>query len=80
MLLKLAAILSIPMFIAAHPYGRPGSCPVADATLTLPESQTALSIPKDQVPNHILLGIGVQNYTCSDSGTYTYAPGPGSFQ
>jgi len=91
MLFKLAALLSISMFTAAlplgtqvgdsnGPLGKLVGCPIADATLTFPEGQTALSIPSGQVPNHILLGKGVQNYTCSASGTYTYASGPDSLQ
>ena len=81
MLLKLAVILSIPIFTVALPkVARRQDCPVADAVLTFPEGQTALSIPSGQVPNHILLGVGVQNYTCTDAGTYTYASGPGSLQ
>ena len=84
MLLKLAVILSIPLFTAALPKGgRPPknqSCPVAKAVLTFPPGQTALAIPSGQVPNHILLGTGVQNYTCTDAGTYTYASGHDSIQ
>ena len=84
MLLKLAVILSIPVFTAALPkVARTQTyqdCPVANAVLTFPEGQTALSLPSGQVPNQILLGVGVQNYTCSDAGTYTYAPNPDSLQ
>ena len=84
MLLKLAVILSIPLFTVALPKGgRPPknqSCPVDKAVLTFPAGQTALAIPAGQVPNHILLGTGVQNYTCTDAGTYTYASGPDSIQ
>jgi len=86
MLFRLASILSVSLLTAALPFGIIGAgsdgplgsltgCPVSDATLTFPEGQTALSIPAGQVPNHILLGKGVQNYTCSDAGKYTYAPG-----
>ena len=91
MLFKLIAVLSISLFTAALPFGievdnsngPPGnfpSCPISNATLTFPEGQTALSIPPGQVPNHIFFGTGVQNYTCSDSGTYTCAPGHDSLQ
>ena len=84
MLLKLAVILSIPIFTAALPkVARTQAyqdCPVANAVLTFPAGQTALSIPSGQVPNHILLGVGVQNYTCTNAGTYTYASGPQSLQ
>jgi len=82
MLSKLTAVLSIPLLVAAlptgfkvegfnGPLGSFAACPTANATLTFPEGQTALSVPSGQVPNHILLGTGVQNYTCSDAGNYT---------
>jgi len=85
MLSKFTAVLSIPLLVAAlpnavkiegfnGPLGNFASCPTAHATLTFPEGQTALSVPSGQVANHILLGTGVQNYTCSDAGTYKYVP------
>jgi hypothetical protein len=88
---KLAAVVSIPLLAAAIPSGikvrgdygpmeNHGACPVMGATLTFPEGQTALSIPYGQVPNYITLGTGVQNYTCSDAGTYAYVPGLDSLQ
>ena len=91
MLFKLTTILSISLLTAALPYGikeedsygRLGNfcpCSVSNATITFPEGQTALSIPPGQVPSHIFFGMGVQNYTCSASGTYTYAPGHGLLQ
>ena len=84
MLSKFIAILSIPLLAAAlptgvkiegfhGPLGNFAGCSTVDATLTFPEGQTALSVPEGQVPNYILLGTGVQNYTCCDAGTYTYA-------
>jgi len=84
MLVKLATLLSCSFFTATLLFGiqaegstvlpkKIAGCPVADATLTFPEGQTALSIPPGQVPNHILLGKGVQNYTCSAAGAYTSA-------
>lgn len=81
MLLKLAAILSISLLTGARPFGTNcATCPVSNATITFPEGQTVLSIPPGQVPNHIFFGLGVQNYTCSDSGIYTYAPSHDSLQ
>jgi len=81
---KLAAVLSISLLAVAHPtglrvagangpFGFLAGCPIANATLKFPPGQTALSIPKGQVPNHILFGAGVQNYTCTDAGNYTSA-------
>ena len=46
-------------------------CDVSEAIIPLPPSQTNLTVPSTQ-PNSIALGVGVQNYTCSSSGTYTY--------
>jgi hypothetical protein len=87
----LAVALSVPLLAAAASLGDKveglnavlgnyASCPTAKAVLTFPPGQTNLTIPTGQVPNHILLGTGVQNYTCSASGTYTYAPGLNTFQ
>jgi hypothetical protein len=42
----------------------------SSATLKFPENQTILA---DHVgtPSFIGLGVGIQNYTCSDAGNYT---------
>ena len=91
MFLKLVVILSTLLLTVAHPFGVKVedsngplgnfvACPISNATLTFPEGQTALSIPPGQVPNNIFFGTGVQNYTCSDSGNYTYAPSHDSLQ
>ena len=87
MFLKLAVILSTSLLTAALPFGDSNgplgnfvACPISNATLTFPEGQTALSVPPGQVPNNIFFGTGVQNYTCSDSGNYTYAPSHDSLQ
>jgi len=76
MFFALAAALYTPLLTLAHPIGLKsrGSGPiflVGNATLQFPPGQTALSIPQGQVPNHILLGVGTQNYTCTDNGTLT---------
>jgi len=84
MLPILAAVLLGPLIAAAipsgfkvagqnGPLGNFGGCPVLSAIPTFPDGQVALSIPAGQAPSHILLGTGVQNYTCSASGTYTSA-------
>jgi hypothetical protein len=82
---KLTAILSISLLTATLSFGMNSdekyrSCSVANATITFPPGQTALVVPPGQVPSHIFFGKGVQNYTCSDTGTYTYAPGHESIQ
>ena len=50
------------------------SCSVQSAYLSLPRDQTALVIPSGESVEHIALGFGVQNYTCSSAGTYAYVP------
>ncbi|EDR13962.1 uncharacterized protein LACBIDRAFT_305232 [Laccaria bicolor S238N-H82] len=50
----------------------PGSCDISHAQMTLPANQTALAQPSG-APSFVLLGVGVQNYTCSAAGTYASA-------
>ncbi|KAJ7757101.1 hypothetical protein B0H16DRAFT_1721560 [Mycena metata] len=50
----------------------PGSCDTSKAVMDLPAGQTQLVNPSTP-PAYVLLGVGVQNYTCSASGTYTTA-------
>lgn len=47
----------------------PGSCDISHAQMALPANQTALAQPSG-APSFVLLGVGVQNYTCSAAGTY----------
>jgi hypothetical protein len=49
------------------------SCPIPANAMKLPANQTALSIPADAKPVYVAVGVGVQNYTCSDAGTYVTA-------
>lgn len=65
----------LPLFLAAAalavPSRRGGSsksnCKVPVSAVTLPSSLD----PLPSAPNHVLLGVGVQNYTCnSTSGTF----------
>ncbi|PPQ78677.1 hypothetical protein CVT25_010698 [Psilocybe cyanescens] len=48
------------------------TCSVADAKLVLPAGQTALTAPTDPT-SFVILGVGIQNYTCTDAGVYTSA-------
>ncbi|KAJ7165037.1 hypothetical protein C8R46DRAFT_1351778 [Mycena filopes] len=51
----------------------PGSCSTANTVMDLPSGQTALVAPST-APTYVLLGVGVQNYTCAAGGsTYTSA-------
>jgi hypothetical protein len=43
-----------------------GACNVPASAVTLPSSLDPLLSP----PNLVLLGVGVQNYTCNSSGTF----------
>jgi len=62
---------SICLLVTAIPGKAVYSCDVSGAHLQLPSNQTQLVIPPSQVPKFIAVGSGVQNYTCSASGTYT---------
>ena len=57
----------------ASPATRTVRCYASKATLTLPASQpsgTPLATPSGN-PSFIGIGVGVQNYTCGTTGTYT---------
>ena len=84
---SIIALAVLPLAVTAAPSGRLVNgigaatvfpmtnfvdCPVNAATLTLPLNQTALAVPAGVSPVNIALGVGVQNYTCSAAGTYTY--------
>lgn len=45
-------------------------CFVPVTALDLPSNQTQLVRP-NTAPNYVVLGVGNQNYSCTDSGTYT---------
>lgn len=45
-------------------------CDISNAELSLPPNRTAFSAPTSPL-SHLVLGVGVQNYTCSSTGTYT---------
>lgn len=40
----------------------------------LPSGQSTLAISSGQKPLHVGLGVGVQNYTCTSTGVYSYVP------
>lgn len=43
-----------------------GACHVPASAVTLPSTFDPIPSP----PNLVLLGVGVQNYTCNSNGTY----------
>jgi hypothetical protein len=75
------AVISLVSFVRSAPVGPPATssssngsvktCPVSTFKLALPGNQTVLSIPAGVKPVYIALGVGVQNYTCSN-GTFAY--------
>ncbi|KAH9939560.1 hypothetical protein B0H21DRAFT_698324 [Amylocystis lapponica] len=62
--LLISTVLGAPRALLA-------GCDVSKSTLTLPAGETALVMPTNTTPTFLALGVGVQNYTCSTSGTYT---------
>jgi len=73
------AVLSLTSIVRSAPVGSPATsssssgsvktCPVSTFKLALPANQTVLSIPTGVEPAYIALGVGVQNYTCTN-GTF----------
>jgi hypothetical protein len=47
-------------------------CDVSNAQIDLPSDQSQLVLQSEEKPKYIALGLGVQNYTCSSSGTFTW--------
>ncbi|CAE6415038.1 unnamed protein product [Rhizoctonia solani] len=47
-------------------------CSLSKAKLSLPSNQTVLTVPSG-TPVYVALGVGVQNYTCGSTGTFTSA-------
>jgi hypothetical protein len=45
------------------------ACDISSAKPGLPEDQTIIDDPNGE-PLYIALGVGSQNYTCTDDGTY----------
>ncbi|KII95430.1 hypothetical protein PLICRDRAFT_34283 [Plicaturopsis crispa FD-325 SS-3] len=67
----LPVLCALPAFVAAAPPVRATSgCDITQAKPDLPAGQTALVAPSGG-PSFIALAIGVQNYTCSNTSTYT---------
>ncbi|EIM89137.1 uncharacterized protein STEHIDRAFT_167031 [Stereum hirsutum FP-91666 SS1] len=68
MFTKTVAFLCLGVALAASP--TLASCPVPASALKVPSNQTALVAPTFP-PSFVALGVGVQNYTCSNTSTYT---------
>ncbi|KAJ8488460.1 hypothetical protein ONZ45_g13946 [Pleurotus djamor] len=67
--LVLVALAFVTAAFAA-PAQADASCNISNAVLKLPAGQTGL-VPPSGKPSFIAGAIGVQNYTCSDAGTFT---------
>ncbi|KAJ8515026.1 hypothetical protein ONZ45_g7492 [Pleurotus djamor] len=63
------ALASVSVVYAA-PSLKISGCDISNARINFPEGQTGLAAPAAS-PSFIGVAIGVQNYTCSDSGTFT---------
>lgn len=79
LLTALATLLALPITstlatnIPWSPLGTLTGCSLRDATLTLPPNSNNFTVDSTAHPRYILLGSGVQNYTCSAAGTYASA-------
>lgn len=64
-------VLAVTAALAAPQYSAPiPGCNISDVQLALPaNNQTAFSTPTSPLSS-LVLGVGVQNYTCSTAGIY----------
>ncbi|KAJ7124313.1 hypothetical protein C8R44DRAFT_734821 [Mycena epipterygia] len=69
----LCALSSVSLLVSAGPplIARHGRCDASRAVMDLPPNQTALVSPATP-PIFVMLGVGIQNYTCT-SATSTFA-------
>ncbi|EIM89136.1 uncharacterized protein STEHIDRAFT_119880 [Stereum hirsutum FP-91666 SS1] len=68
MSMKTIVFLCLGVTLAASP--ALAACAVPASSLKIPSNQTALVAPTFP-PSFVALGVGVQNYTCSNTSTYT---------
>ncbi|KZV95853.1 hypothetical protein EXIGLDRAFT_643804 [Exidia glandulosa HHB12029] len=73
MLPTLAATVLFVVVSAALPAARISGCGVSSIVPQIPAGQTNVTFPPNAVPAYITIGVGTQNYTCSDAGTYVYS-------
>jgi hypothetical protein len=66
--LSLLSLLLAPVALAAPSRrdGFQGACSVPASAFTIPSNFDALTSP----PNLVLMGFGIQNYTCNAGGTF----------
>ncbi|KAJ8502611.1 hypothetical protein ONZ45_g11598 [Pleurotus djamor] len=65
-------VLLSAIAVFAIPAPKLSGCNISNAKLPLPAGQTGL-VPPTSAPSYISVAIGVQNYTCTDAGTFTSA-------
>jgi len=61
---------AVTALAAPHYFPPVRSCNISNVQLSLPPNRTAFSMPTSPL-SFLLLGVGVQNYTCAAAGTYT---------
>ena len=74
----MVAIRDLVAAATAGYIGLAANCPITNYQPSFPPNQTTLVAPSEE-PNFLGLALGVQNYTCSSSSTYTWVPSPPSF-
>ena len=73
----LASLLAGASAVLASPFApQLRTCDVTSAAPSLPSDQTNVTVPSGQTVKTIALGVGVQNYTCTDAGTYSFVSAP----
>lgn len=69
-LLLITLVLAVTA-LSAPQYSTPvRCCDISNVQLSLPPNRTAFSTPTSPLSS-LVLGAGIQNYTCSAAGTYT---------
>ena len=71
MLAILYALAALATSVLAFPRGVPVRCNVQHVDIPLPANQSQLVNPNTTTLSFIGVGVGVQNYTCGSTGTYT---------
>ena len=71
----MVAIRDLVAAATAGYVGLAANCPITNYQPSFPPNQTTLVAPSEE-PNFLGLALGVQNYTCSSSSTYTWVPSP----
>ncbi|OCH85780.1 hypothetical protein OBBRIDRAFT_838704 [Obba rivulosa] len=66
-----ALLLTLVTSALAAPSTKRAECDVSTRSISLPSGQTTLVKPTTSTPTFIGVGVGVQNYTCGTTGTYT---------